>query len=263
VRGGSYAGAAGTSVASPIVAGVAALVFSVNPSLTPTQVQNLLKQSADDLGLPGWDAMYGSGRINAARALSLASGTTSVDTTPPTVGFSTPTNGSTTNGTIPVSVTAIDNVAVASVTLMIDGITAATGSTAPFNFAWQTTQAGNGIHNLTATVTDSAGNKASATIAVTVNNLVDITPPVVNLTSPKDGDKLATNASVSVTASDNLGVTRVELYVDGRLQASSTSAPFTIKWNTSKLAKGLHTLQCRAHDAANNAGDSQIVSVLK
>jgi hypothetical protein len=151
---------------------------------------------------------------------------------------------------------------VASVTLLIDGIRAAT-STAPLDFAWQTTQAGNGIHNLTAIATDSAGNAASVTISVMVNNVVDVTPPVVNLTSPKDGDKLATNVSVSVTASDNVAITRVELYVDGRLQASSTNAPFTIKWNTSKAAKGLHSLQCRAYDAANNVGESQTVSVVK
>ena len=86
-KGGGYVSTAGTSVSAPIVAGVAALVMSANPSLTPMQVQDILKQSADDLGATGWDANYGRGRVNAARAVSLAQGGGTTDTTSPTSIF--------------------------------------------------------------------------------------------------------------------------------------------------------------------------------
>jgi hypothetical protein len=66
-----------------------------------------------------------------------------------------------------------------------------------------------------------------------------------------------------VNASDDVAVTKVELYVDGLLQAASTTAPFTTKWNTTKAAKGGHTLSCKAYDAAGNVGVSQVVSVTK
>lgn len=68
--GGQYGAGGGTSFASPVVAGVAALILSANPSLTPGQVTEILKQSADDLGAVGRDNVYGSGRVNAAKAVS-------------------------------------------------------------------------------------------------------------------------------------------------------------------------------------------------
>jgi subtilisin family serine protease len=62
----------GTSFASPIVAGVAALVVSANPLLSSTQIVSVLEQSADDVGAPGRDALFGYGRVNAANAVGLA-----------------------------------------------------------------------------------------------------------------------------------------------------------------------------------------------
>ncbi len=76
-RGGGYAQWYGTSFASPIAAGVAALVLSLQPSMSNAALINLLEQSADDLGAPGFDAEYGWGRINAYRAVRLAAGVSS------------------------------------------------------------------------------------------------------------------------------------------------------------------------------------------
>lgn len=64
----------GTSMACPNAAGVAALVKSVNPKLSPAQVKQILEQSADDRGPKGYDESYGHGRLNAARAVQLAQG---------------------------------------------------------------------------------------------------------------------------------------------------------------------------------------------
>src|SRR5947209_17269446 len=49
-----YAAWRGTSFASPLVAGVAALVASANPSLSNTQIVSLLEQTADDIGVAGY-----------------------------------------------------------------------------------------------------------------------------------------------------------------------------------------------------------------
>lgn len=69
---GNLAMLSGTSMASPHAAGVAALVLSRNPALTPDQVRAVLRGSADDLGTPGWDPVFGYGRINARRAVQQA-----------------------------------------------------------------------------------------------------------------------------------------------------------------------------------------------
>lgn len=68
----SYAYSSGTSMAAPHVAGVAALVLSANPSLTPRDVQSIIESTAVDLGPEGWDETYGHGRVSASAAVDAA-----------------------------------------------------------------------------------------------------------------------------------------------------------------------------------------------
>ncbi len=75
----------GTSMATPHVSGVAALVFSADPSLTNVDVRSILQNSAEDLGAPGKDDYYGYGLVDAEAAVALATGGGGSinDTTPP------------------------------------------------------------------------------------------------------------------------------------------------------------------------------------
>jgi subtilisin family serine protease len=65
----SYCWAAGTSMATPAVAGVAAIIVGKYGQVGPAEVERRLRQSADDLGKPGNDDFYGRGRVNALRAI--------------------------------------------------------------------------------------------------------------------------------------------------------------------------------------------------
>jgi len=65
----SYCWAAGTSMATPAVSGVAALIVGRFGHIGPAAVERRLRQSADDLGKPGNDDFYGGGRVNALRAI--------------------------------------------------------------------------------------------------------------------------------------------------------------------------------------------------
>jgi hypothetical protein len=65
----------GTSAAAPQVAGVAALMLSINPNLTEAQVRSILQQSANDMGSTGFDNQFGFGRLNAYEALRQSIGT--------------------------------------------------------------------------------------------------------------------------------------------------------------------------------------------
>src|SRR5205807_1175743 len=106
-----------------------------------------------------------------------------VDSTPPTVSVTAPTNGATVAGTTNVSATASDNVAVLGVQFKLD--TANLGSeatSAPYTVSWNTLTASNGSHSLTAVARDGAGNTTtSVAVTVTVNN--DLTSPTVSMTS--------------------------------------------------------------------------------
>lgn len=71
--GSDYTTIDGTSFASPYAAGVAALLLSVDPTLTPEQIEDILLTTAVDKGAPGYDTQYGWGFINAGNAvLSIA-----------------------------------------------------------------------------------------------------------------------------------------------------------------------------------------------
>lgn len=65
----AYAYAAGTSMASPQVAGLAALLRATGMT-SAAAVRARIRETADDLGAPGWDISFGDGRINAYRALT-------------------------------------------------------------------------------------------------------------------------------------------------------------------------------------------------
>lgn len=95
--------------------------------------------------------------------------------------------------------------------------------------------------------------------------VVDTTAPVTAVTNPRNGASISglRSVSVSVASSDNIGVTRAELYINGRLTTSSTSGNFTFNWNTSRLARGTYNLQSRAYDAAGNIASSAVVSVTR
>ncbi len=73
-----YGYMSGTSMAAPFVSGAASLILSLNPRMSRDQVEERIKQSADDLGEIGRDDKYGYGQVNLARAISNLSGDTSL-----------------------------------------------------------------------------------------------------------------------------------------------------------------------------------------
>jgi thermitase len=79
-----YAFGSGTSAAAPHVSGLAGLLISQDPGRSNAQVRNLIEITTEDLGPLGTDAFFGTGRINADRALKQDD----TPTTPPTVSLS-------------------------------------------------------------------------------------------------------------------------------------------------------------------------------
>ena len=95
-----------------------------------------------------------------------------------------------------------------------------------------------------------------------VNQAADTTPPTTSITAPVNGATVSGTVTVSANASDNVGVTKVEFYLDGTtLLATDTTSPYSISWNTTTTSNGAHNLTGKAFDAANNSTTSTPVNV--
>ena len=208
----------------------------------------------------GFSAPCGSGVYDDHDDLVFAVGP---DVTAPLVSFSSPAAGATVKGTTSLYVGANDGVGVTQVEFYDGATLLGTDTTSPYSYAWNTTGVANGAHTLTARAYDAAGNMNSATLSVTVNNPVaDTTAPTVSLTSPAAGALLTRGVTYTLTASasDNVGVARVEFLLDGALLGSDTTAPYSLSWyNTTTV--GSHSLLARAYDAAGNVASSTAVTV--
>jgi len=183
------------------------------------------------------------------------------DTTNPTAAITAPTASATVSGITSVSVNATDNVGVTKVEFYVNGALKGSGSAGPFN--WDTKALADGTYNLTVKAYDAAGNVGtSAAVAVKVNNVADTTAPVVSIASPTGGSSVSGTVNVSINATDNVAVSKVELYVNGTIYGVVGTSPYNIPWNTSSYAKGTYTLLVKAYDAAGNVAQSGAVSVI-
>ncbi len=264
VQGGGYGGVNGTSFASPIAAAVGALVMAANPSLTADQVQGILFSTAVDLGTAGRDIYFGYGRVNAAAAVAAALAIPVPDTVAPSVAIASPAGNSTVSGVVAINVNASDNVGVTRVELKVNGALAASDSSNPFGFSWDSTGVANGISSLVTLAYDAAGNVATSnTVQVNVANTAppvgDTKPPVISIASPVPG-AVSGIVSVSANAVDDSGASGIimNLFIDGNLKASGAGSNVSYSWNTRKEEKGSHTVQVVARDAAGNISSRSV-----
>ena len=89
----------------------------------------------------------------------------------------------------------------------------------------------------------------------------DTTAPVASIAAPLANSTVSGIVGVNVNASDNVGVARVDLTVNGTVVATDTSAPFSFSWNSAGVANGMANLVAIARDAAGNIGRSTTVAV--
>jgi hypothetical protein len=86
----------------------------------------------------------------------------------------------------------------------------------------------------------------------------DPTPPTVSITAPPNGATISGIVNATASAADNVGVAKVEFYVDATLKATDTSSPYSFDLDTAQLSNGSHTLMAKAYDAAGNSAQHQI-----
>jgi hypothetical protein len=90
----------------------------------------------------------------------------------------------------------------------------------------------------------------------------DTTPPTTSITAPANSATVSGTVTINATASDNVGVTQIQILIDGAVAASNTnSTTLSFNWDTTSVANGSHTIVSKAFDAAGNVGTSSTVTV--
>jgi fibronectin type 3 domain-containing protein len=174
-----------------------------------------------------------------------------------------------------------------AVLLDIDGgtcFTVGNSNTTAGGWTWVNHQNGTFTSKVTATLTagnhtitlvgNEPGVKVDRVLAVLDQNCTptgngdncmatsDTQKPAVTITQPASGSTVSGSTTISANATDNVGVSKVEFYVDNQLVLSDTSAPYSYSWDVSGLANNTYTVTVKAYDATgNNASDSQAVVV--
>jgi leucyl aminopeptidase len=84
----------------------------------------------------------------------------------------------------------------------------------------------------------------------------DFTAPVASIVAPAAGATVSGLVNIEASASDNVGVTRVDILVDGGVLATRTAAPYVASWSSASAPNGSHSITAKAYDAAGNVGTS-------
>lgn len=260
---GSYATASGTSMASPHVAGAAALLIASDSELVPNQVRDTLvsngvsqTQSCDDKS-SGFGGFSGDPDAYAEPLAYVDSVTTS-----PVVTITNPSDGDVVSGTVTISADASDSDGyVAQVEFFIDNSSIGVDSDGSddWSASWNTTAFSDGNYSVVAEATDDQGNTDSHAIAVTIDNIDD--PPTVSITNPNEGETVSNTVTITADAIDDIGVTQVEFFVDDARIAidSDDSDGWSASWDTANYSDSSHTLTATATDTSNQQSTNSII----
>lgn len=251
--GGSYASWSGTSFSAPIVAGVAALIISKNPSLTVEEVEAILFSSSDDFGTSGWDSVYGWGRINAYEAVLMANEPLPEDTVSPSAPSGLiASNIQSSSFTLKWSASN-DNVGVTGYEVFKDGVSIGTTSGLLLGV---TNLMPSTSYSMTVRARDSAGNWSAQSLPLTVTTITGPSPDTIAPSAPTNlvasginqrGFTLAWNASV-----DNVEVVGYEIFADGILVGAVTTTSFKVIGLTGGQT---YSMTVSANDAAGNRSE--------
>ena len=218
----------------------------------------------------------------------------STDLTAPSVAWKTPSASATVKGKITgatCEANASDARGVKRVVMAVDGAILNTESDAPWNCSFDSTKVKDGAHTLTATAYDAAGNSRTASVAVTVANASAPAPaptpkpapepvptpqptpepapapaptdaaPAVTWATPVAGSNVTRKISGSTCealASDDKGVEKVVMKVDGAVLNTESDAPWNCSFDSTNVKDGTHVLSATAYDTGGNTRTASI-----
>ncbi len=213
-----------------------------------------------------WDTLQfaNGGHVLTARAHDVAGNTTVSapvtvtvsnpdDPVAPTGAITSPAPEHEVWGTVELTADASDNVGVARVDFFVNGTLLGTDTAAPYALSWDTTGVLDDAYELSIRVYDATGNVSTDSVLVyVVNGRADTQAPAASITAPASGATVSGTVSITASATDNVGVDRVEFFRGTTLLATDTTLPYAVSWNTATVANGAQSLSIKVYDAAGN-----------
>lgn len=86
----------------------------------------------------------------------------------------------------------------------------------------------------------------------------DTIAPTVDMTAPAASSNVTETVTMSASASDNVGISKVEFYVNGALKNTDTTSPYSYNWDSKTAANGEASLMAKAYDAAGNSSSDTV-----
>jgi chitodextrinase len=154
-----------------------------------------------------------------------------------------------------------DNVAVTGYQVFRNGTQVAAPTTTTFS---DTGLAPSMSYSYTVRAVDAAANPSGPSTAAGATTLTpDTTLPSATITAPTGSTPLSGTITISANASDNVGVSGVTFLVDSVAVGGGedTTSPYSVSWDTTTVANGVHSIVARARDTSGNTGDSAPLSV--
>jgi hypothetical protein len=228
----------------------------------PGTVVTLTAAPAAGSTFGGWSAGGCGAASTCVVTLSAATSVTATfNTSALAVAFAAPAANATVSGTTTVTMNATGGSGY-TYRLAVDGATVYSGTGA--SYAWNTTSVTNAAHTLTATVIDSLGRTAGASVSVTVQNAAE--PPTgalqVAITQPTPGTTVKGTAWAVVWLTGASGASNgVTLTLGGRTVGTTTSAtagPISLPYDTTLAADGAQALTASARDGAGKTGTGAV-----
>jgi len=240
----------GTSMAAPHVSGAAALILDKHPSWSPLQVQNELKNNAIDLGEPGFDFLYGNGRLDLIFLFD----------EPPEVTIISPLTGSnfTESESIAFSGTALD-IDDGDISSLLEW-TSDLGGLIGTGGSFTNSSLSIGTHAITANVTDTNGSSDSKQMQVTITVNTD---PEITIISPANGTAFSVGESIlfNATANDleDGSISSLLEWTSDLGGLIGTGGSFT----NSSLSIGTHAITANVTDSGNKNDVEQISIIIE
>lgn len=227
--------------------GMAQVAFYLDGSVYSRDYSAPFSAGWNSVGHDGSHTIYVYTFDNAGNSAASSSYTFTVDNVPPTVSASE----SGVHNTVTLNSSPSDDRAVDHVDFYVDGSVVGTLSSSPWNLSWNSV-GHDGSHSYYAVAYDAAGNSGTSS---TVSFSTDSTAPSVSASVSGSSGVV----TFSATATDNVGVTQVNFYLDGVTYGHVTSSPYNMGWNSTGHA-GSHTLLVTAQDADGNYGTTSTIN---